>query len=220
MLIDKFIEAIKPHVDFDSVKTILDIGSRDLEQSLELQKIFPNATIHAFEPNPESYERCLNLATPGIKVWPLAVLDFTGETSFYAVSQKDNHGASSIFEPTENVVGVDPVNGMEKITVPCTSIEAWVRHNSIPKIDLVWADTQGAEMPVFCGFGEHLNGVQAIATEVATGGLYYGNRMYDPTQYEDLKKFLGEHGFTEVAYDQPWPLERDCVFARVKNEKP
>ncbi|MBA2706137.1 MAG: FkbM family methyltransferase [Blastocatellia bacterium] len=218
MLISKFIEAIKPHVDFNSIKTICDIGSRDLEQSFELLKVFPNATIHAFEPNPESYEKCLDQAVEGIEVYPYAVLDYDGMTSFYAVDQKDNSGASSIFEPTEDVVGVDRFEGMKKIDVMCTRIDTWAEQNKIEKIDLVWMDVQSAEIPALKGFGTMLDDIQAIATEAATGTLYFGNRQYEPSHYQEVNKFMTDKGFVEVSYDQPWPLEADLVYIN-KNEK-
>lgn len=216
MLIDKFITAIKPHVDFTAVETILDIGSRDLEQSLELLKVFPDAHIYAFEANPDSYEKCVEKAKGhNIAVFPYAVVDYDGETTFYKVPQDENHGASSVFEPTENVVGVQMIT-IDKITVPTIRIDTWAEANGIKQIDLVWADTQGCELPVLKGFSDLLDNVQAIATEVETGPLYYPNRKHAPTQYEELKQFLTDHGMTEVDYDQPWPLEADVVYARVK----
>ena len=39
-------------------KVILDIGSRDLEQSIEFTSVYPLAEIYAFEPNPEQYKIC------------------------------------------------------------------------------------------------------------------------------------------------------------------
>jgi len=212
MLIDKFIESIKSHIDFKQVKVICDIGSRDLEQSMELHSVFPNAHIHAFEPNPESYEKCKAKASEYVTVYPYALLDYDGETTFYSVIQKDNHGASSVFEPTEYVVGVDKFNGLERIVVPCRRLDS-VLHEPI---DLVWQDVQGTELPTLIGYGALLDTVKAIATEAETGALYFGNRKYEPTQYEVLKQFMESKGFTQVAYDQPWALECDVVFARIK----
>lgn len=216
MLIDRFIEAIKPYVDFDSVKVCLDIGSRDLEQSIELHAVFPQAHIHAFEPNPESYDKCVKAAPSYVTVWPYAVLDYNGKTQFYSVAQEDNRGASSIFEPTDNVVGVDRVSGLERIVVPCTRVDSWAKENKVDKIDLVWADCQSAEIPMLTGFGRRLDDVKALATEAVTGILYYGNRRYNPSQYIEVKEFMKNKGFKQVFYHQPWPLEADVVFVRTK----
>lgn len=213
-LIDKFLEAIKPYVPKSEVEVIFDIGSRDLEQSIELHTAYPNAEIYAFEPNPESYAKCLEKKPDYITLLPYAILDYDGETSFYAVAQQDNHGASSVFEPTEFVVGVDRVNGLEKVTVPCRRIDTVAKELGLNKIDLVWADTQGCELPVLRSFGELLHGIEAIATEVATGALYYPNRKHTPTQYSELREFLESNGFMEVGRDQPWELETDVIYVK------
>ena len=215
VLIDPFIKAIEPHVDFKDVKTILDIGSRDLEQSKELHTVFPHAHIHAFEPNPESYAKCVEECPPYVTVHPYAVLDYDGETTFYNVPQAENKGASSIFEPTEFVVGVDMMT-IEKIKVPTTRIDSWAKGMGINSIDLCWLDVQGAEIPALKGFGSLLGTVQAIATEAETGALYFGNRKYEPTQYNELKEYLEEQGFEETSYDQPWPFECDITYVRRK----
>ena len=215
MLIDKFISSIKDKVDFKSIQVIVDIGSRDLEQSVELHSVFPKAKIYAFEPNPESYQKCLEKAPEYIKVYPWALLDYDGETSFYSVSQETNHGASSVFEPTEFVVGVDAVNGLKKIKVPCRRLDSWAKENSISKIDLAWVDVQGSELPTFRGFGKYLDKVQAIATESATGLLYFANKQYEPTNYNQLKEFFEGRGFKQVDYDQPWELECDTVWVKL-----
>lgn len=221
MLIDQFINSIKPHVDPNEVKVILDVGTRDLEQSFELASVYPNAHIYAFEPNPESFKKCQQILKESkladrVTIYPFAILDYDGETTFYSVAQADNHGASSVFEPTDEVVGVDRVEGLERIVVGCRRLDSWAKEQNITKIDLAWLDTQGCELPALKGFGSLLDGVKAIATEVATGPLYYPNRQYQPTQYEELKKFLEGQGFTEVSYHQPWPLEADICYARVK----
>lgn len=214
MLIDNFVEAIKPHMDFDSVKVILDVGTRDLEQSEELHTVFPQAHIYAFEPNPESFKK---LKSNGyITVYPFAVMDYDGEIPFYSVAQRDNYGASSVFEPTDAVVGVDLVEGLNRIVVPCKRIDTWANEENVPKIDIVWQDVQGTELQVLQSFGTLLNDVQAIATEVETGALYYPNRKYQPTQYFQLKDYMEEHSFLEVGYVQAWPLEADTYWVKVK----
>ena len=47
-------------INLDNSKTILDIGSWHLNQSIEFSFIFPNSRIYAFEPVPESYQDCLS----------------------------------------------------------------------------------------------------------------------------------------------------------------
>jgi FkbM family methyltransferase len=212
MLIDKLLESIKPY-KLD-IKTILDLGTRDLEQSIEFHSVYPKANIYAIEANVESYKECLKIKPDYIDLFCFAALDYNGTTSFYNVKQTDNKGASSVFEPTERVVGVDLFNGLEKTIVVCKRIETWASENKIDSIDLAWIDIQGVEIPALEGFGSLLDKVKVIATEAQTGTLYHGSRKYEPTQYEELKKSLESKGFIEINRDQPWPLETDVVYIR------
>lgn len=223
MLIDQFIDSIKPHVDPNEVKVIVDVGTRDLEQSFELASVYPLAHIYAFEPNPESFEKCQQILRESkvadrVTIYPFAILDYDGETTFYSVAQADNHGASSIHEPTEFVVGVDLTN-TEIIKVATKRIDTWAKEQKIDKIDLVWMDVQSSELPCLKGFGSLLDGIQAIATEAVTGTLYYGNRRYEPSTYAQVKKFLESKGFEQISYVQAWEYEADLVFINKRVKK-
>ena len=61
-------------INLDNSKTILDIGSWHLNQSIEFSFIFPNSRIYAFEPVPESYQDCLSksMSYKNISVFNLA----------------------------------------------------------------------------------------------------------------------------------------------------
>jgi len=214
MLIESCIHSIKPY-KLD-IKTIVDIGTRDLEQSIEFHSVYPKAQIYAIEANNESYKECVKIKPKYVKLFNFAALDYNGETSFYNVKQTDNKGASSIFEPTERVVGVDLFNGLEKTVAPAKRIDTWAKENNIKTIDLAWVDVQGSELQTFKGFGELLKDIKIVATEVATGSLYYPNKKYTPTNYRQLKEFMKKNNFQEVHYDQPWPLEADIVYVNKK----
>ena len=53
-----FIDRIRNKIDLENINHILDIGSRDACQALELSDWFPNSKIHCFEPIPETAEWC------------------------------------------------------------------------------------------------------------------------------------------------------------------
>jgi FkbM family methyltransferase len=170
ILSSDFIHSIKDIIDFNKVKVVLDIGSRDACQSLELARWFPNATVYAFEANPDALiwvEKNSALCNR-VKVVPFAVSDVDGELSFYKVVN-GNIGASSLYQ-------VNHLRSFEwkqvETKVRSIRIDSWLIENGIEKVDIVWADVQGAESSVFNGFGKFLPSVDAIATEVAIEKLY------------------------------------------------
>jgi FkbM family methyltransferase len=77
MLIDNFVNFVKSKGEYN-VDVILDVGSRDLEQSIEFSSVYPNAKIYAFEPNPEQYKICAENAVnhPNIKTFNIFVTNF------------------------------------------------------------------------------------------------------------------------------------------------
>ena len=53
-----FIEQLKEIYGSQGPTVILDVGSRDLEESIQMSTAFPNTRIIAFEPNPNQFVIC------------------------------------------------------------------------------------------------------------------------------------------------------------------
>ena len=151
-------------IDLDNSKLILDIGSWHLDQSIELNTIFPNSKIHAFEPVPSSYENCLNKSIfyKNINVHNIALSNFNGETSFFCVdsekSSKPNIGASSLNKFIEGLNGSFFGESwiQKEIKVNVKTLDKWCDEMKIDAIDIIWIDVQGAELNAFQGAKEIL----------------------------------------------------------------
>jgi FkbM family methyltransferase len=198
--VGKRINFIENKIDLSNIKEILDIGSWHLGQSLEFHYIFPEATINAFEPVPDSYQLCLdNNSFPNkIFVHNLALTNFNGETKFYAVdpikSSHPNVGASSLLK------FMDGLNGsffnqkwiQNEIVVKCSTLDNWCQiYNK--KIDIIWIDVQGAELQVFKGGSKTLDDVKIIFTEVGLKPYYEGHSLK-----KDIDEYLNNKGFVEI----------------------
>lgn len=102
--IDSMVKALANHVDFDAIKTIYDIGSRDALESQQFTSVFPTAKIFTFEPNPEAFKICIENAKgyPNISVHQVAMSNTNGEIDFFAAdlekSRDANLGISSMFK--------------------------------------------------------------------------------------------------------------------------
>ncbi len=171
ILVKPMVDIIKSKIDFETVTTILDIGSRDGCQSLELNRYFPNATIYAFEPIPTSYIYAKNNTSnvPNIKVFPYAVSSYKGKTKFYEV-YNGNVGASSLYKTSSHPRTKSW--SQREIEVECINLEDWLVKNKISNVDIAWVDVQGAEKIVFESFGKYLNSTKIIATEIGNVPLY------------------------------------------------
>jgi FkbM family methyltransferase len=175
MLINNFLNHIflinkeyKPNV-------IMDIGSRDLGQSIEFNSVFPDAKIYAFEPNPEQAKICKDLSADydNIFVEEKAVSDENGVLDFYVTH--GNVGASSLLEPIN--VPFASTQDYTKISVPVIRLDDWMRENNVDVVDIMWLDTQGIELKALKSMGDALKKVKFIHCEAADKAYYKGHLL-------------------------------------------
>jgi FkbM family methyltransferase len=184
---------LKPYI-------ILDIGSRDGEQSVEFYHKFPNAHILAFECNPNTLSLCeKNIANfkDRITLIPGAVSDYDGRITFYPINQQQtrttwvdgNPGASSLFKSN----GTYPVEHyvQDEIETACHRLDTILK--SIITSDseiIIWMDLQGAELLALKGLGLLINQVHYIYTEISHKPIYEGQVLFP-----ELHSFLTANGF-------------------------
>lgn len=187
MLIDNFLNYINTNGGIDP-KVILDVGSRDLDQSIEFNSVYPNAKIHAFEPNPVQFEICKQKKVPyeNISVHQYALGDIEGKVEFHLTL--GNIGASSLLKPID--VPFASTQEVQKIGVQCIRLESFLKNNNIDNIDILWMDTQGVELLALMGMGEYLKKVKFLHCEAATAAYYEGHILKDK-----LDSYLMENGF-------------------------
>ncbi len=172
-------------LDLDSIEVICDIGSWHLGQSIEFLELFPDATVHAFEPNPENYQNCVDIHSrlsgffkKNLKLYQYALDASPGTINFYPVVDT-NPGASSKYKFMEGLNGsfLDEEWNQKEIQVQATTLDIWKSQNNIDKVDIIWIDVQGGELDVFEGGKETLKDVKCIFTEVGLKPYYEGQSL-------------------------------------------
>lgn len=112
----------------------------------------PNGLVYAFEPLPEVYERLLrNIELnqlANVECIPSAVGDAEGMAEFYFVAT-DMPCSSSL-----SVEFMRSAGDVHSVTVPVTTLDRFVRENSLDHIDLVKIDTETTEPQVLRGMAE------------------------------------------------------------------
>jgi FkbM family methyltransferase len=205
MLIQNFINYINSKGDFNP-QTIFDIGSRDLDQSIEFSTIYPNAKIFAFEPNPDQYQICKekSINYKNIEVHQLALSDKEGMVDFYKTL--GNIGASSLLEPID--VPFASSQEVEKIQVKTNTLKNWIDEMKILKVDLMWMDVQGVELAALKGMGDYLKTVKHLHCE-ASKDPYYKNHILK----DELESFLHAQGFITEFHSPYHPYGEGDIFA-------
>jgi FkbM family methyltransferase len=210
-------------IDFDTIRTVCEIGSRFLEQTLEMAHIFPDAHFHAFEPTPSSFQICLDnkekqlsSVKNRISLYNLAVSNKTEQISFYEVDDtgsEHNVGASSKyrFVPGLNGSFFGKTWNQREIKVDAITLDEWAQQNNPGPIDLIWIDAQGSELDAFKGAEQVLKDVKVIFSEVGIATYYEGQSLKP-----DIDAYLASQGFKELEYGFKLnhPYEGDTIYIK------
>jgi len=176
---------------------VIDCGSNDGKDSVDLARIIPGATVHAFEPVPKVFEM-LKKATgkyKNIQCYQLALSDKTGKAEMYVSSNAvdDRSSSSSLLAPKTHLDDYPEVRFDERVEVDTVTLDDWASAQGIDHIDLLWLDMQGFEMQMLSASKIILPAVKVIYTEVSMKETYDG-----VTTYHDYKAFLEGLGFHEI----------------------
>lgn len=178
--------------------TILEAGSYDGTDTLEMHKIWPNAQIHSFEPIPTLFNRLVNnvRGIKNIHCYSSALSDKTGTAEIYLSEDTWGRvtGSSSLLPPKEHLIYSPGALFNKKIPVNTITINDWAISNNIHKVNFMWLDMQGYELPVLMQSQNILATVEVIVTEVEFVEAYAGQYLF-----KDIKNWLEEQGFVLAA---------------------
>jgi len=197
------------HIDKNKVKTICELGSRDLLDAVELHKFY-NSDIYAFECNPDSLQTCYSTLSSlseqtktRVHLVEKAVSLEDGKQTFFSfdLSKYDNMGASSLLkidfskrdrrDPDYNIP-----NPQKAVEIEGIRLDTFCKNNLISSIDMLCIDLQGYELNALKSMGSDILKVKYIITEASVNSSYIGG-----TEFAQLDSFLTENGFTYVVSD-------------------
>jgi len=204
----RFVNLVKELLGEEKVERVLDIGACNGNESYFMRDAFPNAEIIAFEPNP--YQNAVCRETLGqlsnVKVEQLALTDANGEMKFFASTNLA--GCSSLLKPMDDF-DVFPINYVET-TVEAKRYDDYKSDNGLSsKKTVIWMDVQGNELNTLKGFGDAIDDVEIIYTEVGLKPYYEGH-----TLAQDIQNYLETRGFvlhTAIGY---WEYEANAIFVK------
>jgi FkbM family methyltransferase len=154
------------------------------------------------EPLPDAYQELKKATSSQAGYFPInaVCMNTVGEKCSFYVSSSGG-AASSTLKPS-GVLTVHPEVkfNLQPITLESTTVDQIVadfkdqgRADIIAPIDLLYLDTQGAELSVLKGATEFLKQVRYVFTEVSRGGLYEND-----VNHRTLTEYLDSQGFSLV----------------------
>ncbi len=172
------------------LRTIVDAGANVGQTARHCRRFFPRATIHCFEPVPETVARLQHAVAhdSAIHVHPLALSDRTGSACL--AFGRDSELARIVESPSDR-----------GCTVTTDTLDRFAQSAGLEQIDLLKIDVEGHELAVLSGASELLAArcIRAIYVEA-------GFETSDPlhTYFPDLHAVLERHGFFCAGLYEPW----------------
>jgi FkbM family methyltransferase len=188
---------------------IIDAGAHTGQDSIEMARLWPNATVHSFEPVPAVFAKLQKKARRyrNIRCHPLALADHEGETEMFISEGQD--ASSSLLQP-KDVLSEHPEIAFNKsLRVRVTTIDRWAAENGVERIDFMWLDLQGCELKALQGAERLLACVSAVYTEINLKETYSGAVLYP-----ELRTWLQGHGFRVERENIPWESQGNVLFVR------
>jgi len=131
---------------------ILEAGACDGADTVRFAQRWPDAAIYAFEPVPELFamaeRRTSHLSR--VQCYQVALSERTGSAAMHVSGGEEfdgNRDSSSLLTPAEHLTEYPQVKFGESIVVQTMTISDWVHGNGVDRIDFMWLDMQGMELP-------------------------------------------------------------------------
>lgn len=184
---------------------IVEVGANDGRDTARFLAAFPGAVVTAFEPDPRPLWRFNRLVPLGrVELIAAAVADYDGEAPWFASggvpprtdgdwaeeANSDWDLSGSILQPTGHLSYSPWVTFRDDGQVPVMRLDTWLASKPDGyRIDLIWADVQGAEALMIRGATETLRRTHWLYTEFSDRPMYAGQ----PDRQEILSLLPGWH---------------------------
>ncbi len=216
LVFSRFASLAQAVLGVDAVKTIVEVGARDCNETLDFEAAFPRARIIAFECNPATLPVCRRAVQGHERVTLVekAVSDRRGQVTFYPTDPvrtvtkhaNGNPGASSLFRAAPDYPHETYVQN--EVTVETTTLGDVMQEEGVEQIDLLWMDIQGAELLALKGLGERISAVKLMHLEVEFMPIYEGQPLFG-----DVHAYLGDKDFRLLGFTSYSRYSADAVYA-------
>jgi len=181
-----------------SAPVCFDVGAHRGETIRSIIGHLPDATIYAFEPDPENFA-ALEAATrhlPRVKRYSLAL----GDCEQRAKLQKTSFSMSNSLLPVDANLHSEAHKKIGEVEVTVTTLEQFCRQEKIETIDLLKTDCQGFDLRVLQGAKNLLaqRRIRVLQCESLFAPEYEGQGWFF-----ELLRFLNEMDYVPVSFGEP-----------------
>jgi FkbM family methyltransferase len=171
---------------------VFDVGAHIGESVIRIKKIFPEATIHCFEPVIQSF----NILKKNILYFNYKKVILNNFSLFNTVSSKYikihcRSDLSSFFS----------INKKKKQKTTTLTIDHYIKINKIKSVDFIKIDTQGSELEILRGAKKTLKSKKIKFLEIE---IIFKNKLNiyrNSISFYQIEKFLNRYNFYLVKLD-------------------
>ena len=194
-------------------RTLIDVGANKGQFSVVARRLFPDISIHAFEPIATERTKLSSVVkSDGLTIYPVAVGRCAETRAFYVTSRPDS---SSLLKPASKQkeafnISLVSVDSIEVVRLADVIKLRELQHPVLLKIDI-----QGGELDALVGVGDEIRHIDFIYCEVSFVELYEGQPLA-----RDVISYLQAHGFSidgffnQAATKRFGPTQADVLFRR------
>lgn len=189
---------------------ILEAGAHKGEDTAEMAKRWPQATIHAFEPVPELFAILTKYTKqyPNVHRYQLALSDKNGSSVLH-LSEGTSDASSSLLAPKDHLKIHPTVAFKKQIKVKTMTLDTWAKTYKVSHVDFMWLDMQGMEYKVLKHSKRIFPHSQLLYTEINIKENYTKT-----TLYPEYKKWLKKSGMTLLSENIYWNDSGNALFVR------
>lgn len=171
-------------------QTILDVGANTGQFSFAARKVFPKASIYAFEPLPGCLQTLQERmdGDAGFRAFPFALGSEDGEVTIH---ESASSPSSSILTMTNQHVEAFPwTAGGRDVVVGLRRLDSLLPELDLVSPVLLKVDVQGYSLEVLNGARETLRACDLVIVETSVATLYEGESSFD-----EVYRLMHDAGF-------------------------
>jgi len=192
---------------------IYDIGANVGTWTLLVKSIFPDATVHAFEPL-EKHAVKFKQVTSGLSNVHLHSVALGAQRHEAVIHQTDFSDASSLLPLAALGSAQWHIREVGTVGIQVVALDEWIVANGLPQPELIKLDVQGYELEVLRGSPSALGKASAVIAEISFDEMYDGQCLA-----HDVSIYLDRAGFKLLSMSLSTPLgtrlvQTDALFMR------
>lgn len=173
-----------------SPKVVIDVGANVGQFAVASEKLFPEASVHSFEPNPNCYTALRKNVSSlsGIATYSVALGAQEGESTFHLNAH--SHSSSMLPLADNHTEAFPEARETSAVQVRVSTLDLIFDGMELPSPVLLKLDVQGYEAQVLRGGAETLKRVDYVVLEASFKPMYQGEMLF-----MDLVRLMESAGF-------------------------